>query len=61
MRFYFNAVGFEAIRSCIQDGRRLASVLDIGIDKGELMAVCSEAELTAEKYRDLYHKGLVRL
>lgn len=51
--------GFDSIRICLCDGRKLASQLNVGIDKGELMAVCSEAELTASQLRKLYMKGMV--
>ena len=53
-------VGFESVRVCLTDGRRLASQLSVGIDKGELMGLCSEAEVSATQLRDLYTRGLVR-
>ena len=48
------------MRVCLTDGRRLASQLSVGIDKGELMGLCSEAEVSATQLRDLYTRGLVR-
>lgn len=41
------------------EGRRLAGQLNIGIDRGELMGLCSEAEVSATELRELYRKGLV--
>lgn len=58
--YFIPSVAFSSMRLCINEGRKLASLLSPGTEKGELLALSSEAEVSLGKLCELDRRGMVR-